>query len=236
MDVFSYKLRRLGSQISVKLMRSRLGSPKRQRCALRLCLCRRCKNSLPGKKMNARALALFAPLLLLSVSSLEGQIHTRHSRYPNAPSNDPQLQLPTDQAQSCFTPESSLSGYDQFQQFDVFPQPASKGYLCINIPAGKTFVIDHLFAEADYDKVLPAPAEWYLNATVGNYEQMTGFAAHNAGALTANAHYLLSESVHMAVTGGTRVTLIMHSFYVSASNAIGETPGTASLALIGHWE
>jgi hypothetical protein len=191
--------------------------------------------------MNARRLALLAPLLvlslsLLSVPSLEGQTHTRHSRYPNAPSNDPQLQLPTDQAQSCFTPESSLSGYDQFQQFDIFPQPASKGYLCINIPAGKTFVIDHLFAEADYDKLLPAPAEWYLNTALGNYEQMTGFAANNVGALTANAHYLLSEPVHMAVSGGTRVTLIMHSFYVSASNAIGETPGTASLSLIGHWE
>ena len=94
--------------------------------------------------MKARFLALFALLLLTSVflvPSLLGQTHVRHSRYPSAPSNDPQLLLPTDQAQSCFTPESSLSGYDQFEQFDVFPQPASKGYLCINIPGGKTFVI-----------------------------------------------------------------------------------------------
>jgi hypothetical protein len=189
--------------------------------------------------MKARFLALFALLLLTSVflvPSLLGQTHIRHSRYPSAPSNDPQLLLPTDQAQSCFTPESSLSGYDQFEQFDVFPQPASKGYLCINIPGGKTFVIDRLFAEADYDSVLPAPAEWYLNTTVGNYEQMTGFAASHVGSLTGNAHYLLSEPVHMAVAGGTRVTLIMHSFYVSASNSIGETPGTASVSLIGHWE
>src|ERR1700679_177142 len=83
------------------------------------------------EKMKARFLALFALLLLTSVflvPSLLGQTHVRHSRYPSAPSNDPQLLLPTDQAQSCFTPESSLSGYDQFEQFDVFPQPASKGY------------------------------------------------------------------------------------------------------------
>jgi hypothetical protein len=186
--------------------------------------------------MNARALPLFASALLLSVLSLQAQTHPRHARYPNAPSNDPQLQLPTDQAQSCFTPESSLSGYDQFEQFDIYPQPASKGYLCINIPPGKTFVIDQLFAEADYDQVLPAPAEWYLNTTVGNYEQMTGFAANHVGSLTANAHYVLSEHVHLPVNGGTRVTLIMHSFYVSASNSITETPGTASVSLIGHWE
>jgi hypothetical protein len=186
--------------------------------------------------MNVRVLTLFASVLLLSASSLQAQTHPRHARYPNAPSNDPQLQLPTDQAQSCFTPESSLSGYDQFEQFDVYPQPASKGYLCINIPPGKTFVIDHLFAEADYDQVLPAPAEWYLNTTVGSYEQMTGFAANRVGSLTANAHYVLSEPVRLAVNGGARVTLIMHSFYVSASSSITETPGTASVSLIGHWE
>jgi len=28
----------------------------------------------------------------------------------------------------------------------------------------------------------------------------------------------------------------MHSYFVSASNSIPETPGTASLLLVGHWE
>ena len=104
-------------------------------------------------------LAVIAVLSLLAVSTMPmfGQIHhPPHSRYPNSPSNDPQLLIPGDQAQSCYTPDSERSGYDQFQQFDSFPQPASKGYLCINVPPGKTFVIDHLFAEADYDLVLPA--------------------------------------------------------------------------------
>ena len=87
------------------------------------------------------------------------------------------MQIPTDQLQSCFAPESSLGGYDQFEQFDTYPQPASKSYLCIVIPAGKTFVIDHLFAEADYDQDLPAGAEWYLDTTIGSYQQMTGFKA-----------------------------------------------------------
>jgi hypothetical protein len=32
------------------------------------------------------------------------------------------------------------------------------------------------------------------------------------------------------------VTLIMHSYFVSNSSSITETPGTASLLLIGHWE
>ncbi len=185
-------------------------------------------------EMNARF--LIASALFLSAISTLAQTHPRHARYPNAPSNDPQLQLPTDQAQSCFTPETSGTGYDQFEQFDVFPQPASRGYLCINIPAGHIFVIDRLFAEADYDQVLPAPAEWYLNVSMGSYEQMTGFAANRVGALTANPHYMLSENVHMPVNGGTRVTLIMHSYYVSANSWITETPGTASLSLIGHWE
>jgi hypothetical protein len=174
---------------------------------------------------------------LLCVLPLFGQVHhTRHSRYPNAPSNDPQLLIPADQAQSCFAPESSLRGYDQFEQFDTFPQPASKGYLCIAIPAGKTFVIDHIFAEADYDQDLPSGAEWYLDATVGSYEQMTGFAAGRVGSETPNPHYLLSQAVHLAVAGGTRVTLIMHNYYVNANSSIAETPGTASLSLIGHWE
>ena len=179
--------------------------------------------------------AVFASVLLCSLP-LYGQIHHRHSRYPNAPSNDPQLQIPTDQAQSCFVPEGSPSAYQQYQQFDTYPQPASKGYLCIAIPAGRTFVIDHIFAEADYDRELPFGAEWYLDTVVGDYESMTGFAANRAGSETSNPHYVLSQPVHIAVTGGTRVTLIMHNYYVSATSSITETPGTASLLLIGHWE
>jgi hypothetical protein len=174
--------------------------------------------------------------VLLSSLPLYGQVHHRHSRYPNAPSNDPQLQIPTDQAQSCFVPEGSPSDYEQYQQFDTYNQPASKGYLCIAIPAGRTFVIDHLFAEADYDRELPFGAEWYLNTVVGSYESMTGFAASRVGSETTNPHYVLSQPVHIAVNGGTKVTLIMHSYYMSASNSITETPGTASLMLIGHWE
>ena len=187
--------------------------------------------------MNTRALSLVSSSVLLFAIPLLGQVHhPRHSHFPNAPSNDPQLQIPSDQAQSCFTPESSLKGYDQFEQFDTYPQPASKGYLCITIPANRTFVIDYLFAEADYDQALPAPAEWYLDTVVGDYEAMTGFAANRVGSETANPHYVLSQPVHLAVTGGTRVTLIMHNYYVSATSSITETPGTASLLLIGHWE
>lgn len=187
--------------------------------------------------MNARAIGLLIPALLLAVAPLVCQtVHPHHSRYPNAPSNDPQLVLPADQAASCFTPQSSLSGYDQFEQFDTYPQPASKGYLCIAIPAGRTFVIDHLFAEADYDQPLPFGAEWYLDTVVGDYDSMVGFAANRTGSATANPHYVLSQPVHIAVTGGTRVTLIMHSYFVSNSSSITETPGTASLLLIGHWE
>ena len=175
--------------------------------------------------------------ILLCASSLAAQVHLmRHSRYPNSPSNDPQLQLPVDQAQFCFTPESSLSGYEQYQQFDTYPQPASKGYLCIAIPPGKTYVIDHLFAEADYDLALPTNAEWYLLTAAGGYEATIGFAASRVGATTANPHYVLSQPVHLPVAGGSRVTLIMHSYYVSASNSTGETPGTASFVLIGNWE
>ena len=181
----------------------------------------------------------YATLLGLSLcaSTLVAQVHhPRHSRYPNSPSNDPQLQIPQDQAQSCFSPESGGSAYEQFEQFDSYPQPASKGYLCINIPAGKTFVIDHLFAEADYDQATPAQPEWYLDSVVGDNELMTGFTPQRAGSITANPHYMLSQSAHIAVAGGSRVTLIMHNFFISASNSIGETPGSASLTLIGHWE
>jgi hypothetical protein len=173
--------------------------------------------------------------VILCALPLYGQVQHRHSRYPNAPSNDPQLQIPTDQAQSCFVPEGGGS-YQQYQQFDTYPQPASKGYLCIAIPAGRTFVIDHIFAEADYDRELPSSAEWYLDTVVGDYESMTGFAALRTGSETANPHYVLSQPVRIAVNGGSKVTLIMHSYYVSASNSITETPGTASLLLIGHWE
>jgi hypothetical protein len=180
--------------------------------------------------------AVLAGVFLCSLP-LYGQVHhIRHSRFPNSPSNDPQLQIPSDQAQSCFVPDGSPSAYEQFQQFDTYPQPASKGYLCIAIPANRTFVIDYLFAEADYDQALPFGAEWYLDTVTGDYESMTGFVANRAGSTTANPHYVLSQPVHIAVTGGTRVTLIMHNYYVSASSSIAETPGTASLLLIGHWE
>jgi hypothetical protein len=185
---------------------------------------------------DSRRFALLAGALLCSFS-LFGQVHhLRHSHYPNSPSNDPQLQIPTDQPQFCYTPDSDRSGYEQFQQFDTYPQPASKGYLCIAIPAGRTFVIDHLFAEADYDAVLPADAEWYLDTVIGNYEAMIGFAAKQVGSATPNPHYVLSTPVHIAVAGGSKVTLIMHSYYVNTNSSISETPGTASLLLIGHWE
>jgi hypothetical protein len=180
--------------------------------------------------------AILAGLFLCTLTVSAQVHHPRHSRYPNSPSNDPQLILPTDQAQFCFTPESSLAGYEQYQQFDTYPQPASKGYLCINVPPGRTFVIDHLFAEADYDAVLSADAEWYLDTVVGGYESMIGFAAARAGSATNNPHYVLSQQVHLPVAGGTRVTLIMHNYYVNTNSAIAETPGTASFSLIGHWE
>jgi hypothetical protein len=183
-------------------------------------------------------LARFTPLALtLLAAPLFAQSHgPHHSRYPNTASNDPQLQIPADQAQSCFVPDTKFTGYEQFEQFDEYPHPASRGYLCIAIPPGKTFVIDHLFAEADYDAELPAPAEWYLDTTNGGYQSMIGFAATRVGALTANPHYVLSQPVHLAVNGGTRVTLIMHSYYVGSSNSVNETPGTASLLISGHWE
>ncbi|HTW80563.1 MAG TPA: hypothetical protein VME23_13540 [Terracidiphilus sp.] len=173
----------------------------------------------------------------IAAAPLLAQTHgPRHSRYPNTTLNDPQLQIPADQAPSCFAPETGFTGYDQFEQFDDYQHPSSRGYLCIAIPPGKTFVIDHLFAEADYDSELPAPAEWYLDTTNGGYESMIGFAANRVGALTANPHYVLSEAVHPAVNGGTRVTLIMHNYFVNTSRSIGETPGTASLVIEGHWE
>jgi hypothetical protein len=173
---------------------------------------------------------------LLCVAPLFAQTHPRHSRYPNTAINDPQLQIPADQAQSCFVPDTRFTGYEQFEQFDEYAHPASRGYLCIAVPPGKTFVIDHLFAEADYDAELPAPAEWYLDTSNGGYESMIGFAATRVGALTANPHYVLSQPVHLAVNGGSRVTLITHSYFVSGSNSINETPGTASLLISGHWE
>jgi len=187
--------------------------------------------------LRSRSYLAIAALLAASAPVIgQNAPHVRHSRFPNAASNDPQLQVPQDQAQACFTPESSRRGYEQFEQFDSYPMPASKGYLCINIPAGGTFVIDHLFAEADYDDAPPAGPEWYLNSTVGAYELLTGFLAERAGSETASPHYLISQPVHLAVAGGTRVTLFTHSYYLGPNNAIGETPGSASLTLLGHWE
>ena len=188
--------------------------------------------------MTSRFSCAALTVIALYCLPLGGQVHQpRHSRYPNSPSNDPQLQIPTDQAQSCFTPASSRSGYEQFEQFDSYPQPASKGYLCINIPSGdRTFVIDHLFAEADYDSTPPAEPEWYLDSATGSYELMTGFAAQRAGSATAKPHYILSQAVHLAAAAGTRVTLIMHDYYIATNNYVTETPGSASLTILGHWE
>ena len=186
-----------------------------------------------------RSRSYFAIALLLTGSFpaiAQNPAHVRHSRFPNAASNDPQLLVPQDQAQACFTPETSHKGYEQFEQFDSYPMPASKGYLCINIPPGGTFVIDHLFAEADYDDAPPAGPEWYLNSTLGAYELLTGFPTQRAGSETSLPHYLISQPVHLAVAGGTRVTLFMHSYYLGPNNAIPETPGSASLTLMGHWE
>ena len=56
------------------------------------------------------------------------------------------------------------------------------------------------------------------------------------GPVTSSPHYILSQPVHLAVDGGTRVTLIMHSYYVNTTRSIGETPGTASVLVEGHWE
>lgn len=187
--------------------------------------------------MSFRVSGLMLAVVCLFALGADGQVrHPRHSRYPNAPFNDPQLQIPADQAQSCFTPEGERSAHEQFQQFDSYPQPASRGYLCINVPAGGTFVIDHLFAEADYDAELPSGAEWYLDKATGGDEAMTAFPALRTGSVTSSPHYVLSQPVHLAVDGGTRITLIMHSYYVNTTRSIGETPGTASLLVEGHWE
>ena len=72
--------------------------------------------------------------------------------------------------------------------------------------------------------------------SLNGYETTNGFAAQRVGASTANPHYLLSQPVKFAVSGGSRITLIMHNYYVSASSWIVETPGTASLTILGHWE
>ena len=187
--------------------------------------------------MNPRFFRVVLAGIFLCSLPLAGQIHhPRRSHNPNSPSNDPQLLLPGDQAQFCSVAEGSRSAYEQYQQFDTYAQPASKGYLCITIPPGKTYVIDHLFAEADYDQPLPAGAEWYLDTVIGDYETMIGFAANRTGSATTYPHYLLSQPVHIPVAGGTRVTLIMHNYFVSSSSAFTETPGTANLVLTGHWE
>ena len=159
-----------------------------------------------------------------------------HSHAPNSPLNDPQLVLPPDQWQYCYSPQSSGTGFEEFQTYDAFSAPASRGYLCILIPPGKSFVIDHLMAEADYDTAPAINPEWYLDSFLGDNETQTGFAAERVGSSTANPHYLLSQPVHIAVAGGARVTLITHSFYLGPNSAIVETPGTATLVLMGHWE
>ena len=188
-------------------------------------------------KVSIYRTAIFMMAFLCASSAFPQVQHIRHARYPDAPSNDPQLQIPTDQAQSCLnTVDDSRQSYDAFQQFDTFPQPAGKGYLCIALPAGKIFVIDQLSAEADYDSPLPDNAEWYLDVVVGQSEQVIGFVAPKAGSSTGKPHYVLSQPVHIGATGGTRVTLLMHSYVVNKDVAIGETPGTATLSLIGHWE
>jgi hypothetical protein len=109
-----------------------------------------------------RSRSYFAIALLLTglfPAIAQNPAHVRHSRFPNAASNDPQLLVPQDQAQACFTPETSHKGYEQFEQFDSYPMPASKGYLCINIPAGGTFVIDHLLPKPIMTtRRLPAPS------------------------------------------------------------------------------
>lgn len=56
--------------------------------------------------MSLRVSGVAVVAICLLSLSLDGQVrHPRHSRYPNAPFNDPQLQIPADQAQSCLTPE-----------------------------------------------------------------------------------------------------------------------------------
>lgn len=174
----------------------------------------------------------------ISAQSQSNQQTTRprHSHAPNSPLNDPQLVTPADQWQFCYAPQSSMTGFEEFQTYDAFSAPASRGYLCLLIPPGKVFVIDHLMAEADYDTAPSANPEWYLDTFLGDSETQTGFSASRAGSSTANPHYLLSEPMHIAVAGGTRVTLFMHSFYLGPNSAIVETPGTASLVVMGHWE
>lgn len=184
--------------------------------------------------MKTKSIGFFVFLCALTVAAQTRAPH--HPRFPRAPWNDPQLILPTDQAQSCFVPVGERSQYEQYQQFDTFDQPASKGYLCIYVPPGRTFVVDHLFAEADYDAAPQGLIEWYLDSVAGNNEVQVPFVPERAGSISPHPHYILSQGVHLPVDGGTRVTLIMHSFLAGPNNWIGETPGTASLAIIGHWE
>lgn len=54
--------------------------------------------------MRIFRISLLLTGVLLCSLALTAQIHRpRHSRYPNSPSNDPQLEIPSDQAQSCTT-------------------------------------------------------------------------------------------------------------------------------------
>lgn len=162
--------------------------------------------------------------------------HPHHSHSPYSPLNDQQLAIPPDQSQYCDSPPHSGTGYEQFQSYDSFPQPASRGYLCIEVPAGGVFVVDYIIAEADYDSAPPASPEWYLDMELNGNETTSGFAAQRVGASNANPHYLIAQPVKFAVSGGSRITLIMHNYYMSASSSIVETPGTASLTILGHWE
>lgn len=184
---------------------------------------------------------LFAILLAVHFSPLctaQGtqNAHPHHSHSPYSSSNDPQLALPPDQAQYCATPPNSGTGYEQFQTYDAYPEPASRGYLCIQVPGTGTFVIDYIIAEADYDSAPAASPEWYLYMNLAGNETMSGFAAQRVGSSNANPHYLLSQPVKFAVSGGSRITLIMHNYFISANSSIVETPGTASLTILGHWE
>lgn len=187
--------------------------------------------------MNRTVVNIMWAVLLLCAIPVDGQIrHPRHPRYPLSPYNDPQLQIPTDQAQSCLVPLGERSMYEQYQTFDSHDQPASRGYLCIAVPAGRTFIIDHLFVEADYDRAPEGQLEWYLDTIAGNNEALLPFVPVRAGSVSPHPHYLLSQGVHLPVDGGTRVTLIMHNYAVGPNSWIEETPGTASFGVVGHWE
>ena len=99
------------------------------------------------------------------------------------------------------------------------------------------FVIDHLFAEADYDGLPLARAPRVVSRHDGGQLRADDRICGEAGGIGCRELITcFPAAVHLAAAGGTRVTLIMHNFYVNNSLSITETPGTASLSLIGHWE